>query len=250
VEFVAATPVLASLDIARSVAFFTTHLGFTRVHVEPGVYGIVARDAVRVHFWACEDRRIAEATACRIQVTGIRDLYERCKDRSVVHPDAPLAERPWGSHEFAILDPDGNLVTFHESIVTAGVPATDPHAAARRFFDDFVVAFRTFDGNRIAERYLAPYLAMRADGSAAVFASGVETGRYFQSVLDDYRARGCRACRYHGLTTAAIGPAAVVATVTWELLSAGDAVVSTWRESYNLWLVDGAFKVYASTDHE
>jgi hypothetical protein len=260
VEFIAATPVLASLDIARSVAFFEAQLGFLQIHLEPGVYGIVARDGVRVHFWACDDRRIAEATSCRIQVTDIQTLYERCVDKAIVHPNAPLAEQPWGTREFAILDPDGNLVTFHEAvsreavsreaIARSGGSTPELHAAALRFFDDFVVAFRTFDGDRIAERYLAPYLALRADGSGAVFASGADTGRYFQSVVDDYHVRGCRSCRYHGLEVVAIGAAAAVATVTWELLNAEEKVVAEWRESYNLRRVDGVFKVYASTDLE
>jgi hypothetical protein len=30
--------------------------------------------------------------------------------------NAPLKETPWGNLEFAITDPDGNLVTFHEPV--------------------------------------------------------------------------------------------------------------------------------------
>jgi hypothetical protein len=51
------------------------------------------------------------------------------------------------------------------------------------------------------------------------------------------------------LEVAAIGPASALATVTWELLDEEDLVVTGWRESYNLWLADGVFKVYTSTDH-
>lgn len=40
-EFVIATPVLASLHIQRSVEFFCSKLGFTRIHEEQGTYGIV-----------------------------------------------------------------------------------------------------------------------------------------------------------------------------------------------------------------
>ena len=39
-EFLSATPALASLDIQRSVEFFVVHLGFSRVHVDSGRYGI------------------------------------------------------------------------------------------------------------------------------------------------------------------------------------------------------------------
>ena len=113
-NFIAATPVLASLDIQRSAEFFSSKLGFTKVHVVQGEYGIVSNGPVGIHFWACNDRRIAEATSCRVQVQGIEDLYTQCASHAIVHPNAPLASKPWGTKEFAILDPDGNLVTFYE----------------------------------------------------------------------------------------------------------------------------------------
>ena len=46
------------------------------------------------------------------------------------------------------------------------------------------------------------------------------------------------------------GRDAAVGTVTWELLAQDLSVfVSTWRESYNLCVVDNRFMVFASTDH-
>lgn len=113
-EFISATPVLASLDIARSVGFYCTQLGFQSVYCEPGTYGIVARGAVSIHFWACNDRHIAESTSCRVRVLGVDGLYALCMRLAVVHPNAPLEAKPWGTREFGILDPDGNLVTFAE----------------------------------------------------------------------------------------------------------------------------------------
>ena len=113
-EFVIATPVLASLDIKRSVEFFCSKLGFTKIHEEQGAYGIVSSGTVSIHFWACTDRKIAEATGCRVGVRGIEQLYDQCARSCIVHPKAPLSTAPWGHREFAILDPDGNLVTFFE----------------------------------------------------------------------------------------------------------------------------------------
>jgi hypothetical protein len=114
IEFVAATPVLASLDIERSVSFFESKLGFTRMHAVQGVYGVVNHGNIGIHFWACNDRKIAEATSCRVRVIGVEALYHHCKAENIVHPNAPLERKPWGTLEFAILDPDGNLVVFHE----------------------------------------------------------------------------------------------------------------------------------------
>ena len=114
-EFIAAVPVLASLDIERSAEFFATKLGFTKVHVAQGAYGIVTNGSVQIHFWACTDRHIAEATSCRVQVRAIEPLYRLCESHAIVHPNAALETKSWGTKEFAILDPDGNLVTFYEN---------------------------------------------------------------------------------------------------------------------------------------
>lgn len=73
-QFFNATPVLASLDIEKSVAFYCGQLGFTKVYAEAGVYGIISRGEVALHFWACQDPAIAEATSCRIGVAGIESL--------------------------------------------------------------------------------------------------------------------------------------------------------------------------------
>jgi hypothetical protein len=55
-------------------------------------------------------------------------------------------------------------------------------------FDDFVDAFPSFRGEQIAQRYLVPYMAIQADGSAQVYPSQEAISRYFQAVLNDYRA--------------------------------------------------------------
>ncbi len=118
IAFISATPVLASLDIARSVDFFCSRLGFTKLYAEQGSYGVITRGSVGLHFWACNEAHIAENTSCRVQVSGIEALYAQCQAHGIVHPNAPLADKPWGSREFAIVDPDRNLVTFSEHLQT------------------------------------------------------------------------------------------------------------------------------------
>jgi len=111
----AATPILPSLDIARTVAFYCAKLGFEEVHSAPREYAIVERGPVELHFWYTEDVALPKASGCRIQVIGIDALHAHCEAAGIVHPNGALAERPWGTREFAILDPDGNCVTFHQS---------------------------------------------------------------------------------------------------------------------------------------
>ncbi|RJG06947.1 VOC family protein [Noviherbaspirillum cavernae] len=111
-RFKAAIPKLASADIGRSLAFFE-QLGFASIAAYPD-YGIVERDGVAIHFWLCNDPRIAEATGCRIHVEGIDALFDAYAALNIIHPNDPLSDKPWGMREFSILDPDGNLVTFAE----------------------------------------------------------------------------------------------------------------------------------------
>jgi hypothetical protein len=121
--------------------------------------------------------------------------------------------------------------------------------AAGSFFDEFIVAFSSFDGAEIARRYRSPYLALHADGSVHCFAVHADIARYFQAVVDDYHSKGCRSCRYRDLEVVALGTRSALATVTWDLLREDGTSMVSWRESYNLTLVGELFRVVASVDH-
>jgi catechol 2,3-dioxygenase-like lactoylglutathione lyase family enzyme len=110
---IAAIPKLASLDVPRSVAFFEK-LGFKALHTSRE-YGVIRRDSVSLHFWLCTDPRTPRETGCRVMVEGVDALYAAFKPLGVVHPNGHLESKPWGTREFSITDPDGNLVTFNES---------------------------------------------------------------------------------------------------------------------------------------
>ncbi len=53
---------------------------------------------------------------CRIEVTEIRQLYSHCREKGVVDPSSDIAAQTWGTTEFVALDPDGNRLTFVESV--------------------------------------------------------------------------------------------------------------------------------------
>ena len=111
-----AIPVLASLDLEATQRFYAGKIGFAPVARYPD-YAICARDGVQVHFWLTDDADIPKATSCRIDVLGIEALYEEMSAVGVVHPNGPLRVQPWGFKEFAVLDGDGNLITFGERAV-------------------------------------------------------------------------------------------------------------------------------------
>lgn len=60
-------------------------------------------------------RTIGEQTVVRIAVAGIEDLYAEYQKRGgKVHPNGPLQRKPWGTREFAAIDPNGVCVSFKE----------------------------------------------------------------------------------------------------------------------------------------
>ncbi|MDK8465147.1 hypothetical protein [Marinobacter sp. SS13-12] len=68
--------------------------------------------------------------------------------------------------------------------------------AVKEFFDDFVAAFSSFDGDRVATKFSLPYMAKGPGDSCSVFDSRFQLAEYFQSYLDEYHSQGCRECRY------------------------------------------------------
>ena len=132
VTFVAATPALPSCDVSRSVDFYRDVLGFEVLHRD-GDFAVLRRDATRLNLWgatdeswhAREDRGehpvcsgaetfIAGTASCRIQVDDVDDIYAVCHERGVVHPNGDITDTSWGTREFGVLDPDGNLIGLYE----------------------------------------------------------------------------------------------------------------------------------------
>jgi catechol 2,3-dioxygenase-like lactoylglutathione lyase family enzyme len=116
-RLVSAIPKLASLDIERSLVFFE-RLGFRRSG-DYADYGIIQRDGAQLHLWLCTDPRIPRETACRIVVEEIDALFDEFSAQGVIHPNGQLETKPWGVREFSILDADGNLLTFQQSVAEA-----------------------------------------------------------------------------------------------------------------------------------
>ena len=113
--FVSSVPIIPARDVPASVAWYRDQLGYA-VHRSQADYGIVARDRSWIHLYGPSGIAPERSdTMIRIGVDGIDELYAGCVARDIVHPNGPLGLRPWGLREFAVLDLDGNLVTFFES---------------------------------------------------------------------------------------------------------------------------------------
>ena len=58
------------------------------------------------------------------------ELHEHCRRLGVVHPDAPLHDEPWGTREFAGLDPDGDLIGLPGSLQATEQPQASAAASS------------------------------------------------------------------------------------------------------------------------
>ena len=131
-NLVLAIPALPVRQVAQSIGFYRDQLGFAVIHHDTG-FAIVRRDAVEIHLWEAGDEGwrdragaspvvsgaesfIAGTASCRIQVVGVDALHAELHPRGILHPNAQLADQPWGTREFGVLDTDGNLITFFERI--------------------------------------------------------------------------------------------------------------------------------------
>jgi predicted enzyme related to lactoylglutathione lyase len=116
-----AIPILPAADTTESLKWWTEICGFTEVFRDatPPNYAGIQRDGAQLHIAGMDDkalsRKVAEQTMVRFAVTGIEDLYAEYQKRGgKVHPNGGLQRKPWGTKEFAAIDPNGVCVTFME----------------------------------------------------------------------------------------------------------------------------------------
>jgi len=131
-SLVSATPALPATNVARSRDFYVERIGFEVIADDEG-FALLRKDAVTLSLWGATDDTwqarsdwarpvqsgaetfIAGTASCAFEISGVDELYERCDAAGVVHPNSHIEDTDWGTREFAVLDPDGNLVRFWEA---------------------------------------------------------------------------------------------------------------------------------------
>ncbi len=110
-----AVPILLTRDINKAADFYTQKLGFTVSSIYPN-YLIIKRDETALHFSLAQDLD-PKTNSCMtyIYVSNIDSLYAECQTQEIIHPNGALQAKDYGMKDFAVIDPDGNLLTFGES---------------------------------------------------------------------------------------------------------------------------------------
>ena len=81
-------------------------------------YLMVQKDSIQIHFFEFKELDPKENYGqVYIRTDDIDKFYHQLLDKKIsIHPNGHLAIKPWGQKEFALLDPDNNLLTFGQSI--------------------------------------------------------------------------------------------------------------------------------------
>lgn len=112
--------VLAVNDLERSVRFYVDQLGFTEDLQAEG-WAFLHRGACHLRLGHCADAVPMAKTPdhswfAYLTVDDAQALFQSLV-RNRVEIWHPLADKPWGMREFAIVTPDGHRIVFGQDLV-------------------------------------------------------------------------------------------------------------------------------------
>jgi catechol 2,3-dioxygenase-like lactoylglutathione lyase family enzyme len=115
----AINPKLPMRNKSATRDFYTNKLGFREFGLaDHAGYLMLEKDHIQIHFFEFSELDPKENYGqVYIRTNDIEALYQSLLDKKVsIHPNGSLQTKPWGQREFALLDPDNNLLTFGQSI--------------------------------------------------------------------------------------------------------------------------------------
>lgn len=116
-----AIPTLPCRAVSATTAFYR-QLGFEGgAHEFNREYAIFRRGGVELHFFTHSELVPAHSSAgCYIRVLDVQSIYEAFSAKGLPNVGIPrmdrLEDKPWGLREFAVVDPDGNLLRIGQVI--------------------------------------------------------------------------------------------------------------------------------------
>lgn len=112
-------PKLPMRDKQKTQDFYVNKLGFQIFGSgDFPDYIMVEKEGIQIHFFLFKELDPKENYGqVYIRSNDIDAVYQSFLDHgTAIHPNGQLADKPWGQREFAILDPDNNLLTFGQSL--------------------------------------------------------------------------------------------------------------------------------------
>ena len=112
--FDAAIPTLPSRSLADTLAFYE-RLGFDGSLLGGGTYLVLVRGTLELHFFIHRGLLPAASSAgCYLRVLDVENLFRAFASAELPSKGIPRMDppenKPWGMREFAVVDPDGNLL--------------------------------------------------------------------------------------------------------------------------------------------
>jgi uncharacterized glyoxalase superfamily protein PhnB len=111
-------PKLPFIDKQKTIDFYINQLGFELMS-DYGDYLLFEIDNVELHFFSFSEL-IPEKSDFMIYLRlddDIEKYYQKLQDANVkIHPNGKLETKSWQQKEFSIIDPNGTLLTFGQSI--------------------------------------------------------------------------------------------------------------------------------------
>ncbi len=113
-------PKLPFRNKEATLGYYLNQLGFELV-ADYVNYLIVKKDQIEIHFFEHKKLNPEENYGqVYMRTDNIDVLYTNLLAKKVaIHPNGKLELKPWNQKEFALLDPDNNLLTFGENISTS-----------------------------------------------------------------------------------------------------------------------------------
>ena len=111
-------PKIPMRDKSVTREFYINKLGFEQFGNDYDGYLMVQKDNIQIHFFEFKELDPNENYGqVYIRTDDIDNLYQSMLEKKLnIHPAGHLQAKPWGQKEFAMLDPDNNLLTFGQSI--------------------------------------------------------------------------------------------------------------------------------------
>ena len=103
----------------KTISYYIDSLEFKKVgELDYPDYLMIEKNGIEIHFFLFKALKPKENYGqVYIRTNEIDSLYQSFLNTNVpIHPNGKLEAKPWGQKEFALLDPDHNLLTFGESV--------------------------------------------------------------------------------------------------------------------------------------